>query len=94
MVQRKFAALSSVRLNKFMKGLSVSKKDEFLKALAITVLECEPTLTPESPLNPWDSLAIISTIAVIDDIYGTFVSGRALGECVTVADLLKLLPND
>jgi acyl carrier protein len=41
----------------------------------------------------WDSLAIISVIALIDEIYGCTVSGQALGECQTVADIERLVEN-
>ena len=41
----------------------------------------------------WDSLAIISVIALIDDLYGCTVSGQALGECQTVADIERLIEN-
>ena len=41
----------------------------------------------------WDSLAIISVIALIDELYGCTVSGQALGECQTVADIELLIQN-
>ncbi len=39
----------------------------------------------------WDSLAIISVIALIDELYGCTVSGQALGECETIADIERLI---
>jgi acyl carrier protein len=59
-------------------------------ALAKSVLECE-TVTVETVLDPWDSLAVVSTIAVIDDIYGKSVAGKALMDCVVAGDILKLV---
>lgn len=41
----------------------------------------------------WDSLAIISVIALIDELYGCTVSGEALWECQIVADIERLIEN-
>ena len=38
----------------------------------------------------WDSLAIVSTIALIDELYDRAVSPDALGECRTVGAIEKL----
>lgn len=58
------------------------------------VLE-RPTITPDSPLAggpaDWDSLAIVSTIALIDEYAGVQVAGTALAACVTVDDVLRLI---
>lgn len=35
----------------------------------------------------WDSLAIISCVALIDEVFGQLVAGSALAECRTVADI-------
>lgn len=73
----------------------MSKKEQFLKSLAESVLECPvEALVDDWALSPWDSLAIVSTIALVDEVYGVLISGRQLADCVTVADLLKLVPND
>lgn len=56
------------------------------------MLETDPaTFDSASGLDPWDSLAVVSTIAIIDDVYGRQVSGRALTACVTAGDVLKLV---
>lgn len=68
-----------------------SKTREFLKALGKQVLETEVEITPETTLDPWDSLAVVSTIAVIDDVFGKFVNGRDLMACVTAGDILALV---
>jgi acyl carrier protein len=41
----------------------------------------------------WDSLAVISTIALIDELFDCTVSGQALGVCKTVADIALLIEN-
>lgn len=38
----------------------------------------------------WDSLAIVSTIALIDELYDRSVSPDALGECKTVGEVEQL----
>ena len=39
----------------------------------------------------WDSLAIVSTIALVDDCFGVMLEGKALGECKTISDIEKLI---
>jgi acyl carrier protein len=39
----------------------------------------------------WDSLAIVSTIALADDCFGVVLEGKALGVCQTIADIEKLI---
>ena len=39
----------------------------------------------------WDSLAIISTIALVDTTYRKALSGERLQSCQTVGDVLSLL---
>ena len=38
----------------------------------------------------WDSLAIVSTIALADDCFNVMLEGKALGDCQTIADIEKL----
>ena len=39
----------------------------------------------------WDSLAIVSTIALIDDVYDVTVRPEKLADCETVGDIEKLV---
>jgi acyl carrier protein len=39
----------------------------------------------------WDSLAIVSTIALADDCFAVMLEGKALGECHTIGDIEKLI---
>lgn len=41
----------------------------------------------------WDSLAIVSTIALADDCFGVMLEGRALGECATISDIETLIAS-
>lgn len=66
---------------------------EFYEGLA-EILEVEPSevnagLTLDE--GNWDSLAIVSTIALIDEVYDKTLSGEALEECKTVGDLEKAI---
>lgn len=46
-----------------------------------------------SNLEQWDSLAVLSFIAMADANLGTLVSANELAKCRTVADLLALFPG-
>lgn len=41
----------------------------------------------------WDSLAIVSTIALADDCFGVMLDGKALDECLTIADIENLIAS-
>lgn len=58
------------------------------------ILEVDPaTVGPKLSLveHVWDSLAIISTIAIVDELYNVTLDGAALGKCETVADIESLI---
>lgn len=69
-------------------------KQEFLVELA-DALEVEPeVLTPDYKLEDsemWDSMTVVTVIALIDEHYGQSVSGEALTDCKTVADIEALI---
>jgi acyl carrier protein len=50
-------------------------------------------VTPELVLADysWDSLAIISTIALVDEVFDQMLDGQALANCTTVADVQALI---
>jgi acyl carrier protein len=69
---------------------------EFYEGLA-EILEVEvDQVTPELRLEEggWDSLAVVSTIALIDDVYDVTVHPDKLGQCQTVADIEKLVESE
>ena len=39
----------------------------------------------------WDSLAIMSTIALADELFDQMLEGQALANCETLADVLALI---
>lgn len=53
----------------------------------------EADVTPDLDLasHTWDSLAIVSTIALIDECYNELLGGKALAQCVTIADIEQLV---
>lgn len=54
----------------------------------------EGALTPGQRLRElpnWDSLAILTTLALVDECFGRQLSGEALSRCETVKDLCDLL---
>jgi acyl carrier protein len=42
----------------------------------------------------WDSLAFVSTIALIDECFGIIVRGQALEKCQTVGDIENLIKDN
>jgi acyl carrier protein len=64
---------------------------EFYEGMA-EILEVDASeIGPDYPLGEaWDSLAIVSTIALIDELYDRAVSPDALGGCTTVGEIEAL----
>ena len=67
----------------------------FYEGLA-EILEVDTAaITPEFALTSggadWDSLAIVSTIALVDDCFNVMVDGKSLGACEKVADIEALI---
>lgn len=66
-------------------------KDKLLLGIA-DILEL-PSVTEETPLagtEGWDSLAVVCTVTLIDDVANAQVSGLALAACETVDDVLRI----
>lgn len=64
---------------------------EFYQGMAEIFEVEESEMGPDFPLDEgWDSLAIVSTIALIDEVYDRTVSAARLEECKTVGDIEKL----
>lgn len=68
---------------------------EFHAAIA-EMLDCQPSeVRGDSALRElpnWDSLAVLSFVALADSRFGAVVSGDDLVRCRTVDDLAALLP--
>ncbi|MFZ6771277.1 acyl carrier protein [Undibacterium sp. SXout7W] len=66
---------------------------EFFEGLA-EILEIDVALvTPELHLQDyaWDSLAVVSTMALVDDIFSVMLDGQSLSKCLSVADIVALI---
>jgi acyl carrier protein len=66
----------------------------FLKLLDSALDLPEGTLTGTETLSDipeWDSLAVISFIALVDEQFNVILEGEKLAEAKSVADLLALL---
>jgi acyl carrier protein len=71
--------------------------DDFLKNLADAINAPDADLQPEQNLQDlpnWDSLAILTTISMLDLDYGVTVTGTDLQACTTVADVFALTSKD
>lgn len=67
------------------------KMSEFYEGMAEILDVDVAEVGPEYELGEaWDSLAIVSTIALIDELYDRSVSPDTLGQCTTVGDIEKL----
>lgn len=69
---------------------------EFYEGLA-EILEVDTDeVTPDLTLDEgaWDSLAVVSTIALIDDVYDVTVNPDKLAECQTVGDIDRLVETE
>ncbi|HEX8306978.1 MAG TPA: acyl carrier protein [Allosphingosinicella sp.] len=66
---------------------------EFYEGLA-EILEVEVNdVTPGLELDGenWNSLAVVSTLALVDEVYDVMVSPDKLAECKTVGDIEQLV---
>ena len=69
---------------------------EFYDEIA-EILECDSSeVTGAALLNDlpnWDSLAVLSFLVMVDTRLGATVQGNQLKKCITVDDLVRLLPG-
>lgn len=66
---------------------------KFIKELA-DILEIQDQEISETIFlrtGNWDSLAILSTISLIDELYNVTVPGNQLRECSTIGDIVRLV---
>lgn len=68
---------------------------EFYEGMA-DILEVDiDQITPEFELKnvDWNSLAIVSTIALVDECFDVMLNGRLLDMCKTIADIENLIAS-
>ena len=72
------------------------KAEDIIRELE-EIIEVEAgSLTPDDKLNgtdAWDSLAVVSFMAVADEKFGKRLSGKQLDKVATVADLILMLES-
>ncbi len=68
-------------------------KSEFRSGMAEVFEVEQDQLTGAYALTDanWNSLAIVSAIALADEVYGVLLSGRALAQCKTFGDVVALI---
>lgn len=57
----------------------------------VDVSEITPKFNLLTQESAWDSLAIISTIALVDDCFNVMLDGKSLGSCETIHDIEVLI---
>ncbi|MEB0139365.1 MULTISPECIES: phosphopantetheine-binding protein [unclassified Undibacterium] len=66
---------------------------EFFEGMAeileIDVAQVNPAL--ELASYAWDSLAVVSCMALVDDVYNVMLDGQALAKCEKLSDILLLV---
>jgi|GEM_PF-1303313 len=76
------------------KDVSQVNLEAFLQELAPLFSIEREELTDDFALDPntnWDSLTIISMMALMDDHFEVEISGEQLRRCSSIGDVLKLL---
>ena len=69
--------------------------NEFVKAFALEFEETsEDIFTPKTifkDLDEWDSLIVLSIIALIDEEFNIRITGQDLRDCNTIGDIYNLI---
>lgn len=73
-------------MSKFYEGVA--------EIFEVDAAEISPAFELQSGDVAWDSLAIVSMIALIDECFGAMLDGSDLTECQTVADVEKLIEQN
>jgi acyl carrier protein len=74
-----------IELNKFIQNIANALEDESIKELSVNIkLE---------NIDGWDSFAIMSVIAMIDEEYNLIVSGDEISKIDTLEQLFDLIQS-
>jgi acyl carrier protein len=65
--------------------------DGMSEILEVSIDKLSPDFDLNSGESPWDSLAIVSTIALVDDCFNVMLNGQSLGECKSIFDIENLI---
>lgn len=84
-------------LNALIRYITMNMK-QFIHHLEDAIEDLEAgTLLPTTDyksLNAWDSLAVLTVIAMVDTEYGVSLSAAKLRECTSVSALFNLILNE
>jgi acyl carrier protein len=70
-------------MNQFYEGIA--------EILEVDVEKINSEFKLNSSESFWDSLAIVSAIALIDDCFNVTLAGKELADCETIADIEQLI---
>ena len=75
---------------------SKESKNEFLIKMSEALEIDEGILTFETDLSElnWDSVAVISAIAIIDECFGVVISGEKIFYCQNINDIVDLAAKE
>ena len=75
--------------------LSSGSLSAFISGLAEALEIEESSLTPDTLFEDvdWDSLGVISTIALINEHFGIMISGQEISDCKGMPDLLFMIES-
>lgn len=73
----------------------IQDKEKLFLTKFIDELGLDSTITLDSTLDDlgWDSLAVITAIAIFDEVFGTTLVVEKLKNCKTIRDIVKLSEN-
>jgi acyl carrier protein len=75
-----------IELNKFIQNIASALEDERINELGINVKLEE--------IDGWDSFAIMSVIAMIDEEYSVIISGEQISNLDTLKQLFDLVKSE
>lgn len=71
----------------------MGKQAQLTEGLA-EIFEVSPAEVTPAYEPTWDSLAVVATIALVDDVYGIILNGPDIAKCDRVAKLLDLIMSE
>jgi len=65
----------------------------FCARMAEALCMAPEMVSPSTPLSAdsWDSMAILATMAVVDEMFGVVLPGERLSRCARVQDIIDLV---
>ncbi len=75
-----------MELNKFVQNIASALEDESINELGINV--------KIEDIDGWDSFAIMSVIAMIDEEYNVIISGEQISKLDTLKQLFDLVKSE